>query len=75
MPAVLALEKCAACPQACVPCWVCGSVWLQAENDPIAPCRAIPFQALADNPNTTLVTTPAGGHLGWVAGPGVPFGT
>ena len=47
---------------------------LQAENDPIAPCRAIPFEALAKNPNTTLVTTPAGGHLGWVAGRGAPFG-
>ncbi|KAK9810879.1 hypothetical protein WJX73_005069 [Symbiochloris irregularis] len=47
---------------------------LQAENDPIAPCQAIPFEALAENPNCTLVTTPAGGHLGWVAGRGAPFG-
>jgi predicted alpha/beta-fold hydrolase len=38
---------------------------LQAEDDPIAPKDAIPFDAIKQNPNCTLVLTPTGGHLGW----------
>ena len=29
---------------------------------------------LQANPNTFLVVTPAGGHLGWIAGEEAPFG-
>lgn len=47
---------------------------LQAEDDPIAPKNAIPYDALAANPKCTLVVTPGGGHLGWAAGPEGPFG-
>lgn len=47
---------------------------LQAANDPIAPAKAIPKQAIYDNPNCILVITPCGGHLGWVSGPGAPLG-
>ena len=47
----------------------------QAEDDPIAVEPAIPYDALAQNPNCTLVTTPGGGHLGWAAGTGGPFST
>ena len=47
---------------------------MQADNDPIAPEKCIPYKALQDNPNCTLVVTPGGGHLGWVSGPGVFFG-
>lgn len=46
----------------------------QAENDPIAPAKAIPKQAMRDNPNCILVVTPCGGHLGWVSGPEAPLG-
>ena len=46
----------------------------QAEDDPIAVEPAIPYKSLADNPNCILVTTPGGGHLGWAAGGGGPFG-
>ncbi len=49
------------------------NVW-QAEDDPIAVEPAIPYEALAQNPNCTLVTTPGGGHLGWAAGNEGPFG-
>ena len=41
---------------------------VQAQNDPIAPETAIPFDALLANPNCTLVVTPSGGHLGWCCG-------
>lgn len=47
---------------------------ISALDDPIAPREAIPYKAIAENPNCMLVTTPCGGHLGWVAGPGAPFG-
>lgn len=43
---------------------------IQALDDPIAPKEAIPYDACAANPNVTLVTTPCGGHLGWVSGRG-----
>lgn len=44
---------------------------VQAEDDPIAPSHAIPYQALDENPNCLLVLTPTGGHLGWCNSPGV----
>lgn len=47
---------------------------VQAEDDPIAPARAIPYEALQQNPNCILTVTPTGGHLGWVAGPEAPLG-
>ena len=40
----------------------------QAADDPIAPHDAIPYEALAQNPNCLLVVTPTGGHLGWCSG-------
>ncbi|EIE22712.1 AB-hydrolase YheT [Coccomyxa subellipsoidea C-169] len=46
---------------------------IQAEDDPIAVKGAIPYEALADNPNCALVVTPGGGHLGWAAGPEGPL--
>lgn len=49
-------------------------MWVQAEDDPIAVKGAIPYDALADNPNCALVVTPGGGHLGWAAGPTAPLG-
>ncbi len=49
------------------------ALW-QAANDPIAPAKAIPRQAMKDNPDCILVVTPCGGHLGWVSGPGAPLG-
>ncbi|KAI8471311.1 MAG: Alpha/Beta hydrolase protein [Monoraphidium minutum] len=47
---------------------------IQAANDPIAPADAIPYDAIRANPRVTLAVTPTGGHLGWAAGPGAPFG-
>ena len=49
---------------------VAPTLCIQAEDDPIAPAAAIPRGALAANPSCILVTTPRGGHLGWVAGAG-----
>ncbi|WIA42853.1 hypothetical protein OEZ86_008779 [Tetradesmus obliquus] len=46
---------------------------IQAADDPIAPAAAIPYTALAANPNCVLVVTPTGGHLGWAAAPGAPL--
>lgn len=43
---------------------------LQAEDDPIAPKEAIPFEAIEANPQCLLVLTPTGGHLGWCGGRG-----
>lgn len=34
---------------------------IQAENDPIAPANAIPYEEIKANPNCILVTTPTGG--------------
>lgn len=48
---------------------------VQADNDPIAPKEAIPYDAIAANPNTALVVTPTGGHLGWMAGRDGALGT
>lgn len=47
---------------------------IQAENDPIAPSRGIPYDDIEENPNCLLIVTPKGGHLGWVAGAEAPFG-
>ncbi|GKE63946.1 hypothetical protein Tco_1514313, partial [Tanacetum coccineum] len=46
-----------------------------AANDPMAPIRGIPREAIEENPNCMLIVTPKGGHLGWVAGTESPFGT
>ena len=42
---------------------------IQAADDPIAPVEAIPFEAIQANPESLLVVTPSGGHLGWCSGP------
>ncbi|CAI9093409.1 OLC1v1028907C1 [Oldenlandia corymbosa var. corymbosa] len=47
---------------------------IQAANDPIAPSRGIPREDIKANSNCLLIVTPKGGHLGWVAGEGAPFG-
>ncbi|KAK1382268.1 Embryogenesis-associated protein EMB8 [Heracleum sosnowskyi] len=47
---------------------------IQAENDPIAPSRGIPYEDIKGNPNCLLIVTPKGGHLGWVAGEEAPRG-
>lgn len=41
---------------------------MNARDDPIATCTAIPFDAVADNPNLIFATTKHGGHLGWFDG-------
>lgn len=46
---------------------------IQGLDDPIAVKEAIPYRELENNPNCVLVTTPTGGHLGWVQA-GAPFG-
>lgn len=48
----------------------CGPDQPQAEDDPIAPKEAIPFEAIEANPQCLLVLTPTGGHLGWCGGRG-----
>jgi hypothetical protein len=40
----------------------------QAEDDPISINAGIPRDAILQNANCILVTTPFGGHLGWTAG-------
>ena len=47
---------------------------VQAEDDPIALIEATPVEALRANPHCVLVTTPSGGHIGWMSGPDAPFG-
>ncbi|KAE8679136.1 Embryoproteinsis-associated protein EMB8 [Hibiscus syriacus] len=47
---------------------------IQAANDPIAPIEATPYEDIKENPNSMLIVTPQGGHLGWVAGDEAPFG-
>ncbi|KAK9053083.1 hypothetical protein SSX86_029713 [Deinandra increscens subsp. villosa] len=47
---------------------------IQAANDPIAPARGIPREAIKANSNCMLIVTPEGGHLGWVGGDEAPFG-
>jgi predicted alpha/beta-fold hydrolase len=41
---------------------------IAAEDDPIAPVDATSIAAARDNPAVTLEVTPAGGHVGFVAG-------
>ena len=48
---------------------------VQAADDPIAVDEAIPRAAAAANPHVALVVTPSGGHLGWQAANGSPFGS
>ncbi|XVE50633.1 hypothetical protein DITRI_Ditri01bG0179200 [Diplodiscus trichospermus] len=47
---------------------------IQAANDPIAPIEGTPREDIKGNPNSMLIVTPQGGHLGWVAGDEAPFG-
>lgn len=47
---------------------------MQAADDPIAPEAAIPYKQIKENEKCMLVVTPAGGHLGWVSGPGGAIG-
>jgi predicted alpha/beta-fold hydrolase len=44
---------------------------IQAEDDPIAPVHAIPFDKLQENDYCMLVLTPTGGHLGWCRSPDI----
>src|SRR5712692_9100145 len=46
---------------------------LSAEDDPFIPATCLPREAAAANPCVTLETHPRGGHLGFVAGPYVPW--
>src|SRR5712692_9348795 len=46
---------------------------LSAEDDPFIPASCLPREAAAANPCVTLETHPRGGHLGFVAGPYVPW--
>ncbi|KAJ9549840.1 hypothetical protein OSB04_022383 [Centaurea solstitialis] len=48
---------------------------IQAENDPIAPAKVIPYEDIKENSNCMLIVTPQGGHLGWIAGDEAPFGS
>ncbi len=48
---------------------------IQAADDPIAVDEAVPRDDIAANPHVALVVTPSGGHLGWIAAPGNPFGS
>ncbi|CAM6105672.1 unnamed protein product [Calypogeia fissa] len=47
---------------------------IQAQDDPIAPSAGIPRADIQSNLNCALVVSPAGGHLGWIAGQGGIFG-
>ena len=49
------------------------TIFLNARDDPIASATVIPYDALQQNPNLLLLTTAAGGHLGWAEG-WWPFG-
>ncbi|RMZ52610.1 hypothetical protein APUTEX25_000729, partial [Auxenochlorella protothecoides] len=53
----------------CVP-----TLFVQAEDDPIAVQGAIPREGLLGNPNAILALTPTGGHLGWCGGKDGIFG-
>jgi hypothetical protein len=43
-------------------------MFLNALDDPLAAHSCIPYDTLLRNPNTVLVTTNSGGHLGWAQG-------
>lgn len=47
--------------------------FLNALDDPVASAEVIPYYEIANNPNTVLITTARGGHLGWADGV-CPFG-
>lgn len=44
------------------------TIFLNALDDPIASGRNVPYDGILRNPNTLLVVTPSGGHLGWAEG-------
>jgi predicted alpha/beta-fold hydrolase len=46
---------------------------LSAEDDPFIPAACLPREAAAANPCVTLEIWPRGGHLGFVAGPYLPW--
>ena len=46
---------------------------LSAEDDPFIPSSCLPREAASRNPCVTLETHPRGGHLGFVAGPFLPW--
>jgi uncharacterized protein len=46
---------------------------LSAQDDPFIPAECLPHAAAAANPAVTLELYPNGGHLGFVAGPYVPW--
>jgi hypothetical protein len=48
---------------------------VQAADDPIAVDQAVPREEIANNPHAALIVTPSGGHLGWIAAEGDPFGS
>lgn len=50
--------------------WHCVGPLLDIE-DTLSGCKPLDLQA---NPNTFLVVTPGGGHLGWIAGEEAPLG-
>ena len=46
---------------------------LSAQDDPFIPAACLPREAAASNPCVTLEATARGGHLGFVAGPFLPW--
>jgi hypothetical protein len=42
---------------------------ISAEDDPFVPGPTLPLAALRENPRLTALVSPAGGHVGFVAGP------
>eukprot|EP00759_Apiculatamorpha_spiralis_P059256 PhF_6_TR9767/c0_g1_i1/m.15052 len=44
------------------------TLFLNARDDPIASIKNVPIEDIQNNPNTVLVVTPHGGHLGWAQG-------
>jgi predicted alpha/beta-fold hydrolase len=46
---------------------------LSAEDDPFIPAACLPREAAASNPHVTLEAPARGGHLGFIAGPFLPW--
>ena len=46
---------------------------ISAEDDPFIPAECLPRAAAAANPRVTFEVSPNGGHLGFVAGPHLPW--
>ncbi|HWE25327.1 MAG TPA: alpha/beta fold hydrolase [Myxococcales bacterium] len=46
---------------------------ISAEDDPFIPPQCLPREAAAANPRVALEVCPTGGHLGFVAGPWIPW--